>query len=37
MNEGVIGLNKLINGFDNAKRKTKSSIIIGNFEEDYYD
>ncbi len=29
--------NKLINGYDNAKRKTKSAVIIGKFEEDYYD
>ena len=29
--------NKLINGYDNAKRKTKSDIIIAKFEEDYYE
>jgi len=29
--------NKLINGYDNAKNKTRSAIIIGKFEEDYYD
>ena len=29
--------NKLINGYDNAKRKTKSAVIIGKFEEGYYD
>ena len=29
--------NKLINGYDNAKMKTKSAIIIGKFEEDHYD
>ena len=29
--------NKLINGYDNAKKKTKSAIIIGKFEKDYYD
>ena len=29
--------NKLINGYDNAKRKTKSKFIISKFEEDYYD
>tara|TARA_B100000315_G_scaffold250633_1_gene283766 strand:- start:272 stop:1234 length:963 start_codon:yes stop_codon:yes gene_type:complete len=28
--------NKLINGYSNAKRKTKSAIIIAKFEEDYY-
>ena len=29
--------NKLINGYDNGKRKNKSAVIIGKFEEDYYD
>ena len=29
--------NKLINGYDNAKKKTKSAVIIGKFEEDNYD
>ena len=29
--------NKLINGYNNAKRKTKSAVIISKFEEDYYD
>ena len=29
--------NKLINGYDNAKKKTKSAIIIARFEETYYD
>jgi len=29
--------NDLINGYDNAKRKKKSNIIIAKFERDYYD
>jgi len=29
--------NNLINGYDNAKRRNKSAVIIFKFEEDNYD